>query len=113
TARGFVAAGEALAQDGTSKMLVLRTDLEGKESERFTLPGAPVERAFSVQALADGGWAVSGQSGSGPKEGPGYDARVVRCDAEGKVIWSRSWGGAGFDVGHDLRRLDDGFLVTG
>ncbi|HET8948727.1 MAG TPA: hypothetical protein VFQ07_17235 [Candidatus Polarisedimenticolia bacterium] len=114
TPRGLVAAGEALAADGTSKMLVLRADLHGNEVARVALDGAPVERAFSVQATADGGFALAGQSGSGPREGPGYDARIVRCDAAGKPIWSRTWGGPGFDVGHDLRRLDDeGFLVAG
>lgn len=113
TPRGFLAAGETLAADGTSKMLVLRTDLDGREIARFSPAGAPVERAFSVQALPDGGWALSGQSGSGPKEGPGYDAKVIRCDAAGRLVWSRTWGGKGFDVGHDLRRLDDGFLVAG
>lgn len=112
TPQGFLAAGEALAQDGTSKMLVLRTDLEGKEVARLSPPGAPAERAFSIQALDDGGWALSGQSGSGPREGPGYDAKIVRCDTTGKVIWSRTWGGKGYDVGHDLRRLEDGGLLV-
>jgi hypothetical protein len=114
TPRGILAAGEALAADGTSKMLVLRADLDGKEIARLALDGAPVERAFSVQATPDGGFALAGQSGSGPREGPGYDAKIVRCDAAGKPVWSRTWGGPGFDVGHDLHRLDDdGFLVAG
>jgi|KBSSwiStaDraftv2_1062776.scaffolds.fasta_scaffold39384_4 hypothetical protein len=114
TPRGLIAAGESVAGDGTSKMLVLRVDLDGKEIARLALDGAPVERAFSIQATSDGGFALAGQSGSGPREGPGYDAKIVRCDAAGKPVWSRTWGGPNYDVGHDLRRLDDGgFLVAG
>jgi len=112
--RGVVAAGEALAADGTSRMLVLHADLDGNETSRRALDGAPVERAFSIQGEPDGGYVLAGLSGSGPREGPGYDAKIIRCDAAGKPVWSRTWGGPGFDVGHDLRRLDDGaLLVTG
>jgi uncharacterized delta-60 repeat protein len=110
--QGLVAAGEALAADGTSKMLVLRADLDGNEIARVSPDGAPVERAFSIQAEPDGGYVLAGQSGSGPREGPGYDAKIVRFDSAGKPLWSRTWGGPGFDVGHDLRRLDDGRLLV-
>ena len=80
----------------------------------MSLGTASVERVFSIQALADGGYVLAGMSGSGPREGPGYDAKIARYDASGKLLWSRAWGGAGFDVGHDVRRLDSGdFLVTG
>jgi hypothetical protein len=112
--QGIMATGEALVADGTAKMLVLRTDLDGNEMARVAPEGAPVERAFSIQAEPDGGYVLAGLSGSGPREGPGYDAKIVRCDAAGKTLWARTWGGPGFDVGHDLRRLDDGtLLVTG
>lgn len=112
--KAIIAAGESVAPDGSSKALVLMTDLDGKESARRLAGDAPAERVFSIQALAGGGYALAGMAGSGPREGPGYDARIARYDADGKVLWSRTWGGAGFDVAHDLRLLDDGgFLVTG
>ncbi|MBI3449364.1 MAG: hypothetical protein HY049_10670 [Acidobacteria bacterium] len=114
TGKGLLAAGEAADADGTSKGLVIRTDLDGKEISRLTTGSAPSERDFSVQALDDGGYVLAGMSGSGPREGPGYDARIARYDATGELIWSRAWGGAGYDVAHDVHRKDDGgFLVTG
>ncbi|HZE88029.1 MAG TPA: hypothetical protein VE404_00710 [Verrucomicrobiae bacterium] len=112
--RGLLAAGEAAAPDGTSQGLVIRTDLDGREIFRRTTGSAPSERDFSVQALDDGGYVLAGMSGSGPREGPGYDARITRYGASGELIWSRAWGGAGYDVAHDVHRKDDGgFLVTG
>ncbi|HEV8335767.1 MAG TPA: hypothetical protein VGR67_05075 [Candidatus Polarisedimenticolia bacterium] len=112
--QGLLAAGEALEADGTSKALVIRADLDGKEIARVSTGGAPVERVFSIQALADGGYVLAGLSGGGPREGPGYDAKIARYDAAGKPIWSCVWGGPGFDVGHDVRRLEGGgFLATG
>lgn len=113
--QGLLAVGEVVEASGASGAFMLRTDLEGKEIARIPVPAkAPVERAFSVQAMAGGGFVVAGLSGSGPREGAGYDARIVRCNEAGAPIWSRSWGGPGFDVAHDLRVLDDGgVLVTG
>ena len=113
--QGLLAAGEVVEASGASGAFVLRTDLDGKEIARIPVPAqAPVERAFSVQAVAGGGFVVAGLSGSGPREGAGYDARIVRCNEAGEPHWSRTWGGPGFDVAHDLRVLDDGgVLVTG
>jgi hypothetical protein len=112
--KALVAAGESVAADGSSKALVLKADLDGKEIARRLAGDAPAERVFGIQAVSGGGYALAGMAGGGPREGPGYDARIARYDADGKVVWSRTWGGAGFDVAHDLRLLDDGgFLVTG
>ena len=41
----------------------------------------------------------------------GCDARVIRYDERDHVLWSRGWGGPGFDVAHDVHRLGDGGLL--
>lgn len=110
---GFLAAGES-ADSLHSTGFVLRTDLEGRERFQRTPGEADVERMFAVQALPDGGYALAGLAGHGPRESAGYDAQITCYDGAGRRRWKRSWGGPGFDVAHDLRRLPDGrFVVVG
>jgi hypothetical protein len=113
TPDGFVAAGEAMNADASaSEAFVLHLDRDGNEVRRSFHGGKPVERVFSVQALADGGYVLAGLSGSGPRESAGYGARITRYDAGDKLKWSRDWGGKGFDVAHDIEKLVDGSLIV-
>lgn len=113
TKDGFVAAGESAAS-GRSSAFVLRVGLDGAERERRNHGEAEVERVFSVRALDDGGYVLAGLAGSGPREGPGFDARIAAYDAGGRRTWKRDFGGAGFDVAHHVERASDGtFRVVG
>ncbi|MCE9594735.1 MAG: hypothetical protein K8S98_11130 [Planctomycetes bacterium] len=109
TSDGFVAAGETAAS-GRSCAFVLRLGLDGIERERRTHGEAEVERVFAVRAQNDGGYVLAGLAGSGPPEGPGFDARIAAYDAGGRRTWKRDFGGAGFDVAHDVERAADGTL---
>jgi hypothetical protein len=105
----FVAAGECAAA-GRSSALVLRIGLDGELRERRTHGEAEVERVFAVQCTPDHGYVLAGLAGSGPREGPDFDARIAAYDSKGAPLWKRDWGGAGFDVAHDIARGSDGTL---
>ncbi len=107
------AVGEAkVADTDRSQILVLHTTLDGRELGRSTLGEAPVEWAFAIRALAGGDYVIAGMSGSGPRESAGYDAKIGRYGCDGSARWVRAWGGAGFDVAHDLDVLGDGDLAV-
>lgn len=114
-ARGneLLAAGEAASRGGaTCRALVLRADLGGTELGRALSGRDSVERVFSVVAMDDGGYVLAGLSGHGPRESAGYEARITRYDAGDRERWTRTWGGPGFDVAHDVHALPDGGLLV-
>jgi uncharacterized delta-60 repeat protein len=74
--------------------------------------GASQEWGYSLVQTSDGGYAVAGKttsSGAG-----GSDILVIRFDAAGTVVWSRTWGGTGADSAQSIvQTADGGFAVAG
>jgi hypothetical protein len=59
----------------------------------------------SVVQTADGGFVVTAESGKG------YDILVMRLDADGRIVWSKSYGTGGSEVVYAVRETSDGGLV--
>jgi hypothetical protein len=74
--------------------------------------GAERDEAFPIVALADGGFAVAGYTGS---KGAGEaDMWVLRLDESGNVVWDQTFGGAERDSAKSIVALaDGGFAVAG
>jgi len=111
---GFVVVGYRDGPSGWTKgdLWVIRTDALGETLWTRTFGGAGQEFASSVIPLADGGFAVAGQTasfGSG-----GYDAWLLRLDALGDTLWTRRWGGTQDDVVYELApAAAGGWLLAG
>jgi hypothetical protein len=71
----------------------------------------------SVQATADGGFVAAGRTNSTvfyPGAAPRSDVYLVKTDAQGNEIWSRTFGGEEVDVGRAaLQTTDGGYVVVG
>jgi|GEM_PF-1432325 len=74
--------------------------------------GQDSDQATSVLQTDDGGYAMAGLTssfGSG-----GTDAWLVKTDAEGKLIWSSTFGGEKDDVALCMHKTDDGgYILAG
>ena len=70
-----------------------------------------VDMGFQAVEVADG-YVIAGTTFS---YGPGYDAMwLLKLDATGEQVWSRTFGGDSNDWGHALARTaDGGFVVAG
>jgi len=77
-----------------------------------TYGGAEGDGANSIVALADGGFAVVGDTNS---KGAGKgDMWVLRLDEAGNVVWDHAYGGAEWDIASSIVALaDGGFAVAG
>jgi len=68
--------------------------------------------AHSLVATSDGGYAIAGDTdhaGAG-----GYDFWLIKTDADGSMIWNRTYGGAEDDIAHSLVVTSDGgFAIAG
>jgi hypothetical protein len=74
--------------------------------------GIYTEEAYSGVRTSDGGYAILGSTYS---YGAGdHDIYLLRLDALGNTIWSRTYGGIATEYGYDIQRTGDGgFVVVG
>ena len=71
--------------------------------------GAGMEFGYSVRQSPDGGYVLLGSTesfGTGDR-----DIYLVRTDAEGDTLWTRTFGAIGFDSGSELELTADGGIV--
>ena len=94
-------------------MYVIKIDSAGDIiwDRTFGEVGTP-ELAYAVKQTPDGGYIVAGCSWS---YGAGsYDVYLVKLDLNGNMLWNRTFGGAGIDVGYEVELTSDGgFIVAG
>ena len=77
-----------------------------------TFGGTASDRGSSVQETQGGGYIVTGHSGS--FGAGGYDAWLVKTDPNGDTVWTRTFGGAGWDEGTMGQETSDGgFILAG
>jgi len=69
--------------------------------------------AYSVRALDDGGFIMAGKNAQ-PFEGATADVLVIRTDPLGNQLWSKTFGGAGFDCANGIALAGtDAVLIAG
>ncbi len=88
----------------------------GSESPRVewdrTFGGNRSDLANSIRQTSDGGYIVAGSTqsiGAG-----GFDFYLIKIAADGNEVWSRTFGGVGFDVAHSVQQTaDGGYIIAG
>ena len=110
---GFVLAGETTSFGaGEEDFWLLKTDANGDSLWSQTYGGSESDRCQAMVQTIDGGFALAGQTwSSGAGE---WDFWLVRTDANGDSLWSRTYGGSRFDVCNALIETPDGgFALAG
>ena len=74
--------------------------------------GEKGDRANAIEPTVDGGFIVVG--GTESKGAGDSDIWMLKLDAEGQLLWDRTFGGEGFDTARSVRQAANGdFIVTG
>jgi hypothetical protein len=110
---GYVIAGYTRSFGaGGHDVYLVKTDASGDTIWTRAFGGANNDYAYSVKQTADGGYVIAGQTWS---FGAGFgDVWLIKTDAAGDTIWTRTFGGASYDGGHSVTQTaDDGYVVTG
>jgi len=109
---GSIVAGETESRgEGESDAWVLKLDQDGGLVWDRTLGGPGQDEAVSILQTSDGGYVGAGTMRLPPTQNA--DVWVFRLDAGGNLLWHRTFGGAGDDIGYEIQQTSDrGFVVA-
>jgi hypothetical protein len=97
---------------GSVDVYLVKTDSLGVEEWSRTFGGANPDGGYSVKQTFDGGFIITGSTGSFGSGG--YDVYLVKTDENGNEEWSQTLGGANNDYGSSVQQTSDGgFIITG
>lgn len=91
---------------------LVKTSSTGIPEWNQVFGGNDVERGYSVRQSTDGGYILTGYTGS---SGAGlYDMLLIKTDDSGNTQWNKTFGGSGRDYGHSVKQTTDGgYIITG
>ncbi|MBA7703424.1 hypothetical protein ES703_112210 [subsurface metagenome] len=97
---------------GESDIYLIKTDANGDTLWTTTYGGAYDDWGNSVQRTSDGGYIIGGYTESfGAGNG---DLYLIKTDSLGDTLWTRTYGGTGWDMGWSVQQtLDSGYIVAG
>jgi len=114
-----ISGNKTVAGFGGSDYWVLKLNADGAKLWEATCGGSGNEGLFSLQQTPNGGFVLGGFSTSGisgNKTTPGYGLRdfwIVRLDADGGLVWDKTYGGDKDDTLFALEKTADGGFVCG
>ncbi|MCP3684996.1 MAG: T9SS type A sorting domain-containing protein [bacterium] len=110
---GYIVAGwTASFGAGTEDFYLIKTDASGDTLWTRTYGGTSADYASYVQQTTDGGYIVAGQTGS--FGAGGTDFYMIKTDASGATLWTRTYGGTSHDYGYSVQQTTDGgYIIAG
>lgn len=97
---------------GGYDVFLVKADKNGNLVWKKTIGGSDWDFAYSLQATSDGGFIIAGTTYSfGYGNADGY---VIKTDASGSVVWSKTFGGKKDDEFKSVVQTNDGgYALTG
>jgi hypothetical protein len=110
---GFIVAGETWSFGASQNdVYLIKTDADGNTQWTRRFGGSDVDYATSLQETADSGYIIAGSTysyGAG-----GRDVYLIKTDADGDTLWTRTFGGEDDDVGYSVQLTADcGYVIAG
>jgi hypothetical protein len=108
---GYVVAGYTESfGSGDGDVWLIRTDSLGDTVWTRTYGGVSWDDCYSVRQTSDLGYILVGLTES---YGAGHtDVWLIKTDSLGDTLWTRTYGGASFDEGHDVITTSDGGYIV-
>jgi hypothetical protein len=108
---GYIVAGYTTSFGKGEQVYVIKTNAHGDTLWTRTYGGTGSDHGWSVQQTSDGGYIVAGKTGSFVNAGQVY---LIKTNASGDTLWSKTYGETGDDAGHAVQQTTDGgYIVAG
>jgi uncharacterized protein YuzE len=110
---GYIMAGRTGSFGaGGGDIILIKTDANGNIIWAKTYGGTSGDEAYSVQQTSDGGYIVAGRTGS--FGAGGGDIILIKTDANGNIIWAKTYGGTSGDEAYSVQQTSDGgYIMAG
>ncbi|MBN2348921.1 MAG: T9SS type A sorting domain-containing protein [Bacteroidales bacterium] len=110
--------GDIYGLHGEDDFWVVKLSPNGEKIWSKCYGGSNKEYPYSIKNTLDGGFIVAGQTGSengDVRNNHGlWDFWVIKIDTDGKLVWSKTLGGANHDDGAVVSPVSDGgFIIAG
>lgn len=122
---GYVMAGFSESDDfdisdprGSYDFWVVKVSETGELAWQHSYGGTEIDIANDVARTHDGGYVITGSvisaDGDVSASHGGSDAWVIKTDAQGQLLWERTYGGSAFEVAEAIcPTRDGGYVVVG
>ncbi|MCK4576362.1 T9SS type A sorting domain-containing protein, partial [candidate division WOR-3 bacterium] len=110
---GYIITGTTVSfGTGSPDVWLIKTDFHGDSLWARTFGGSSFDASYSVQQTIDGGYIVAGFTESFGR--PDRDVYLIKTDAFGNDIWTKTFGGNGIDHSYSVDQTSDsGYVVAG
>ncbi len=108
---GYIIAGGTRSFGNSDQVYLVKTNASGDTLWTRAYGGADYDEGYSVQQTQDGGYIVAGTYDYG---GTNPQVYLIKTDASGDTLWTRTYGEAGNDEGYSVQQTQDGgYIVVG
>jgi len=108
---GYIVAGYTWSFGNNYQVYLVKTNASGDTLWTRNYGGSSGDRGYSVQQTQDGGYIVAGYTDS---FGESLQVYLIKTNAQGDTLWTRTYGGTGDDGGRSVQQTSDGgYIIAG
>ena len=110
---GYIIVGSTLSFGaGIYDVYLIKTDANGDTLWTKTYGGTNTDEGLWIQQTSDGGYVITGSYDS--YSAVDYDVYVIKTDPNGDTLWTRTYGGNGWDDGYSVQQTSNGgYVISG